>query len=564
MANEENDPAKRAVLMAQVAAPGETSLDEVAGRVARAVAEAEPAHARAEWAERFSAAIAEQAFLPSVPTLANAGRGGQLAACFALELADSLDSIYDALHRAARIQQGSGGVGIEFSALRPSGAPIGRAGGHTPGPVAFAELFARSAHVMGMAGRRAGAHLAILRDDHPDVVEFVRAKREAPDRFPQLGLAVSISDALLNAAENNAPWTLRHASGAADRIAASDLLREIAESILETGDPTLLFRDRIEADNPTPALGALRATNPCGEQPLLSGESCVLGSIRLPSFTARDGTLDEPHLCRTVRTAVRFLDDALEVNAWPDDEIAFASRRTRKLGLGVMGLADVLLQSGLPYDQPEARKLASRVLGLIAREADAATAALAEARGHFPACERGPLRRNATTRALAPTGTLCLLAGCSPGIEPFLAPRVTLTTERGELAWTDEPLRDWLARRTSDPKPVLDGLAAGRPHGELPGLSAADRVLLRRAWEIPAAAQLAMQAAAQRCVDGAVSKTVQLDTANAPTPAALATWIQRARDLGCKGVAFYCRAETTATARIDLRTACPSCAENRG
>jgi ribonucleoside-diphosphate reductase alpha chain len=562
MANGENDEAQFAVLMAQVAAPGETSLADVAERVAGAVAEAEPANARTEWTERFAALIAEQAFLPSVTTSANAGRGGQLAACFALEVADSLDSIYDTLHRAARIQQGSGGIGIEFSALRPSGTPIERSGGHTPGPVAFAELFARSAHVMGMAGRRAGAHLAILRDDHPDVVEFVRAKREAPYRFPQLGLAVGIGDDLLRAAREDAYWELRHGSGATGRIAARDLLREIAESILETGDPTLLFRDRIEADNPTPALGALRATNPCGEQPLLSGESCVLGSIRLPTFTTQDGTIDEPRLCQTVRDAVRFLDDTLEVNAWPDDDIAFASRRTRKVGLGIMGLADALLQNGLPYDRPEAREFASRVLGVVAREADLATATLGKERGNFPAWEGGPLRRNATTRALAPTGTLSLLAGCSPGIEPFLAPRIALTTEQGELAWTDGPLLDWLARRTSDPKPVLDGLSTGRPHHELPGLSAGDRVLLRRAWEIPAEEQLAMQAVAQRRVDGAVSKTVHLDSANSPTPTALVGWIQRARDLGCKGVAFYCRTEATATARIDLRAACPSCSRN--
>jgi ribonucleoside-diphosphate reductase alpha chain len=411
---------------------------------------------------------------------------------------------------------------------------------------------------MGMAGRRAGAHLAILRDDHPDVIEFVRAKREAPDRFPQLGLALGISDGLLRAAAENAPWTLRHACGAAGRVGARDLLLEIAESILETGNPTLLFLDRIEADNPTPALGALRATNPCGEQPLLSGESCVLGSLALPSFTTRDGVLDEPRLSQAVRDAVRFLDDALEVNVWPDDAIGIASRRTRKLGLGIMGLADVLLQSGLPYDQPEARNLASRVLGSIAREADAATAALGAERGAFPAWQGGPRRRNATTRALAPTGTLCLLAGCSPGIEPFLAPRVALLTEHGEVAWTDGPLFDWLARRTADPKPVLDALSAGRPLRELPGLSDGDRGLLRRAWEIPAEDQLAMQAAVQRHVDGAVSKTVQLDPAIRPTPAALVAWIQLARKLDCKGAAFYCPRETAGTARIDLRAACSS------
>jgi len=556
---EEADAAQRAVLTAQVAAPGETSLGEVAARVARAVAEAEPATARAEWTERFTGLIEKRGFWPSVPTLANAGRGGQLAACFALELEDSLDSIYDTLHRAARIQQGSGGIGVEFSALRPRGTPIERSGGRTPGPVAFAELFARSAHVMAMAGRRAGAHLAILRDDHPDVVEFVRAKREAADRFPQLGLALGVSDALLRAAVNDAPWPLRDACGVAGCIAARDLLSEVAQSILETGNPTLLFVDRIEADNPTPELGALRATNPCGEQPLLSGESCVLGSLALPHFATPDGVLDEARLDAAVRDAVRFLDDALEVNVWPDAAIDAASRRTRKLGLGVMGLADALLRSGLPYDDPRARDLASRVLDVVARAADAATASLGEQRGAFPAWQRGPLRRNATTRALAPTGTLSLLAGCSPGIEPFLAPRIAISTDRGELAWTDRPLVDWLARRVSDPKPVLDALSAGRPAHELPGLSDADRALLRRAWEISAEDQIAMQAAAQRQIDGAVSKTVQLAPDTHATPAAVVAWIQLARSLDCKGVAFYRRGEAAEAARVDLRGACPSC-----
>ncbi len=554
--------AQRAILTAQVTAPGETTLSDVAERVASAVVEAEPATQRAEWAARFSRLIAAGDFLPSVPILANAGRGGQLAACFALEVADSLDSIYDTLHRAARIQQGSGGVGLEFSALRPAGSPIARSGGHTPGPVAFAELFAHSAHVMRMAGRRAGAHLAILRDDHPDIVEFVRAKRRAPERFPQLGLAVAVSDELLRAARENEPWALHHLRGSGLRIGARDLLREIAESILASGDPTLLFVDPMEAENPTPALGALHATNPCGEQPLLFGESCVLGSLALPSFLTPDGAIDETRLARVVRDALRFLDDAHQVNAWPDDEIALASGRTRKVGLGVMGLADVLLLRGVGYDSEEARELAGSVLHLIAREVDAATAALGEERGVFAAWERGPRRRNATTRALAPTGTLCLLAGCAPGIEPFLAPRVVLSAGQGELLWTDSAVERWLSGRVADAQPVLDALLEGCSHQTLPGLCDADRLLLRRAWEIAPEDQLAMQAVAQRHVDGAVSKTVHLDPERAPDVEELVAWIARARSLGCKGVAFYRRGEALGPARIDLHAPCAdACAD---
>jgi ribonucleoside-diphosphate reductase alpha chain len=548
--------AKRAILAAQVAAPGESTPDDVATRVARSVAEAELADDRARWTDRFHDLIRNGFFLPSVPTLANAGFGGQLAACFALEASDTLDSIYATLHRAALIQQGSGGVGVEFSSLRPRGQPIERSGGRTPGPVAFSELFARSAQLMSLAGRRAGAHLAVLAADHPDIVEFVRAKREAPERFPQLGFAIAVSDGLLAAAAAGETWELRHASGVSGHIGASELLLEIAESILQTGDPTLLFVDRMEADNPTPSLGRLRMTNPCGEQPLLAEESCVLGSLHLPAFLRPDGSLDEGLLNESVRDAVRFLDDVHEVTCWPDEGMARAARRTRKLGLGVMGVADLFLLHDLPYDSAEASELLARIMGSVARAADASSLALAEERGVYPAHELGPRRRNATTRAVAPTGTLRLLAGCTGGIEPFLAPYLDVVTGDGTVAWTDRWLHVWCARRNIDPKPVFAALKAGRPHDEITSLGERERILLRRAWEISAPAQLAMQATAQRFVDGAVSKTIHLDPNALPTPIQLVDWLRHARNLGCKGVAFYGGASAGALSRIELSDAC--------
>lgn len=562
MAESESHEARLAVLRAQVAAPGETSLAEVAERVARAVAEAESRDARAAYRERFAKWIGEAAFLPSVPTLANAGRGGQLAACFVLELADSLDSIYTTLHRTARIQQGSGGIGIEFSALRPRGTPIARSGGHTPGPLAFADLFAQSARVMTLAGRRAGAHLAILRDDHPDILDFVRAKQQSPERFPNLGLAVGASDRLLREAQAGEDHELRHPHGpSAGRIAARDLLLAIARSILVAGDPTLLFVDRIEADNPTPELGRLHATNPCGEQPLLPGESCVLGSLHLPVFL--DGerrALDWDRLTAAVGDAVRFLDDVIDVNQHPDPEIAAATRATRKIGLGIMGLADVLLVLELPYGETAARNLTAEIVKRIGGEAQRASAALAEERDAFPAWKGGgPRRRNATTCAVAPTGTLCLLAGASPSLEPWIDPVIDIDAVGGALRWRDRWLEAWLARRGANVKAVLDALATGRRHRDLPGLAASDQVLLRRAWELSPETQLAMQAAAQSGVDGGVSKTVHLDPSRPPTPEQLVAWIQRARELGCKGVAFYRRPEHAEPARIDLRGPCPTC-----
>jgi ribonucleoside-diphosphate reductase alpha chain len=550
----EADAAARAVWLATAAAPGETGWDQVAERVSRAVAEAEPAAERAERGARFADWIRGGAFLPSIPTLSNAGRGGQLAACFVLEPSDSLDAIYAVLARAARIQQGSGGVGVHFSRLRPRGAPIERSGGHSPGPEAFVELFAHSAQVNAMAGRRAGAHLAVLRDDHPDVLEFVRARRTRSEALLGVGLAVGVSDALLEAARRDAPHALRDPRGGeAGRVSARALLDEIARSIHDTGDPTLLFLDRIARDNPVPALGRIEATNPCGEQPLLPDESCVLGSLHLPAFADARGRLDAARLRAAARDAIRFLDDVVDVNAYPDEGIAAATRRTRKVGLGVMGFADLLLLRGVAYGSESSVALAHECMALVEAAAREASAALADERGPFPAWSAvgaGPRRRNATCLAVAPTGTLRLLARCNGGLEPLLDPVLRVRTPEGRLRWCERSLEEWLASRTADPEGVLDALERGAPAAELPGLDPTARAWLRPAWEVPAEAQIALQCAFQTHVDGAVSKTVHLPEATSAQR--IAGLVAAAREAGCKGVAFWRRAGNPGTPEIDL------------
>jgi ribonucleoside-diphosphate reductase alpha chain len=529
-----SDDARLAVLRASVAAPGERSWEDVAGRVARKIAEVEPGADRGRWEERFRAALLAKRFYPSVPILSNAGRSDQLAACFVLAPEDRLDDIYATLGQAARIQQLSGGVGIEFSGLRAHGTPIRRAGGRSPGPVAFAELFAHSARINALSGRRPGAHLAILADGHPDVLEFVRAAGSGDARFASLGFAVAVSDRRL---------------GASDRDSRS-LWAEIARAILATGQPTLIFADAVEAANPTPELGALHATNPCGEQPLLPGESCVLGSLHLPAFADARGRLDLPQLERAAADAVRFLDDVVERCAFPGEACAAASRRTRKVGLGVMGLADVLLLRGLSYDAPAARRLTGEIFACVRRSAEAASAALAEERGAFPAYGgRGPRRRNATLLAVAPTGTIRLLAGCNPGIEPLLQPVVQIETPDARMRWTDEWLHAWLTGRTEHPARVLDALEAGVPAARLPGLAPRERALLRTGAELDVRAQIALQAAAQAHVDGAVAKTVQLPPRC--SQASVLAAIRLARRSGCKGIALY-RA-TRAAVCLDCR-----------
>ncbi len=552
---EESDAARAAVLRSAVCAPGERDLAAVAERVGSAIAAAEAPPRRAELAERFAASLRTLRFLPSVPILSNAGRLGQLAACFVLEPEDSLESIYDVLARAAHIQQRSGGVGVHFSRLRPRGAPIHGAGGVSPGPSAFVELFAHSARVNSLSGRRPGAHLAVLRDDHPDLLEFVRAAERSGGALAGMGLAVSVGDALLAAARENATHELRW-GGVVRRAPAREVLAEIARAIVATGQPTLLFRDAIAATNPVPQLGALEATNPCGEQPLLPGESCVLGSLHLPAFADARGALDLEALRAEAALAVRFLDDVVEVQHSPDAACAAASRATRKIGLGVMGLADLFLLRGVPYDGDDAERIASECMRAIADAARAASEALAAERGPYPAW-RGPgtPRRNATTLAIAPTGTLRLLAGCNGGIEPLLQPVTRVRTPAGEWRCVAESVLRSIERAGVAAAPLLDALEASAPLAELPGLAPEARALWRRGVEISPERQLALQACVQREVDGAVSKTVQL--AQGATAEAVAGWISVARALGCKGVAFY---RGTRAAQL----ACVECGEPGG
>jgi ribonucleoside-diphosphate reductase alpha chain len=546
-----------AVLHATAAAPGESRFEQVAARVAGAVALAEPAAERGLWRDRFAAAMASGSFFPSIPILANAGRGGQLCACFVLEPDDSLDSIYDTLRRAALIQQGSGGAGIHFSKLRGRGVPIARSGGRTPGPCAFVELYAQSARTNALAGRRTGAHLAVLRDDHPDIVEFVRSKRVRTATLESVGLAIGVGDALLAAASRGGEHALHDGAGReVGTLPARELLREIAESIRDTGDPTLLFLDRIAADNPAPALGRIEATNPCGEQPLLPDESCVLGSLQLAAFADAAGRLDAARLREATATAIRFLDDVIDVSVYPDARLAAAAARTRKVGLGIMGFANLLLRRALPYDGPEALAAADEVMALVASAADEASRALGAARGAWPAAPPGaPVRRNATLLAIAPTGTIRLLAGCNGGLEPFLAPVVRLRDAAGERLWQDLEIERFLAR-CAGRESVVAALVAGVPASALPGLDAASRALLRRSHEIPAEAQLALQARFQRGVDGAISKTVHLPPG--ASAERIAELVLRAREVGCKGAAFYVGASLAAP-EIDL--AAMPCAE---
>jgi ribonucleoside-diphosphate reductase alpha chain len=517
---------------------------ELFHRVAVAVAQAEAPGARVATAQRFEARMAALEFLPNSPTLMNAGRDrGQLAACFVLPVDDDLGSIFDALKWAALIHQSGGGTGFSFSRLRPRGDVVKTTHGVASGPVSFMRVFDAATETIKQGGVRRGANMAVLRADHPDVLDFVRAKR-GPG-LENFNVSVAAPDALFAAAARGAGWPLLHPrTGAPLReLDAAGLLDEIAEAAWSSGEPGLVFVDRVEAQNPTPDAGAFEAVNPCGEQPLLAFEACTLGSVNLSRF-CRGGAVDWDGLGGCVRDGVRFLDDVLEVNAWPLPQIAEISHRNRKIGLGVMGWADLLIALGVPYDAPAATTLAAEVMAFVRREAHAASEALAKERGAFPGfptsalARRGlPARRHATVTTIAPTGTLAIIAGCSSGIEPLYGVAWTRHALGDAELREEHPLLAGALRRAGAPASALGAIrATGRARGT-PGVPEEVARVFATAHDVSPEAHVRMQAAFQRHTDNGVSKTVNLP--RDATKADVAAAFRLAHELGCKGITVY-------------------------
>ena len=524
-------------------------------RVAGSVAEAESAFGgpAEPVAEAFRGALERLEFLPNSPTLMNAGTPlGQLAACFVLPVEDSLASIFEALKRMAGIHQSGGGTGFDFSRLRPAGDRVRATHGIASGPVSFLGVFDAATAVIRQGGRRRGANMGVLRVDHPDVLEFVRCKAD-PTRVTNFNLSVATTDAFWHAALGGGEIELVNPRTGAPtrRISAQHLLREVALHAWASGDPGVLYLDAINRENPTPKLGPLTTVNPCGELPLLPNEACNLGSLRLDAFV-REGGIDWERLDAAVTLAVRFLDDVIEVSRYPYPEIATITRANRKIGLGVMGFADLLVELGIPYDDPEAARTAERVMGRIRTRAEAASARLAEQRGPFPnlpgsrAESRGLRLRNATVTSIAPTGTLSILAGCSGGIEPYFALSFVRHVLDGQELPETNPHFEAALRRAgawSD-----DLMAEVRARGGIRGLRGVPESLQRlfpTAPEVAPEAHLAIQEAFQRHVDNAVSKTINLPEHATPEDVELiytSAWRRGLKGVtvfreGCKGSA---------------------------
>jgi len=512
-------------------------------RVARGVAEAEGGGDRSIWAERFEARMAALEFLPNSPTLMNAGRGhGQLAACFVLPVEDDLGSIFDALKWAALIHQSGGGTGFSFSRIRPRGDLVRTTHGVASGPLSFIRVYDAATETIKQGGVRRGANMAVLRVDHPDVLDFVDAKR-GPG-LTNFNVSVAITDAFMAAVAAGRSFPLRDPrdGGVVREVPARDLFRRVAQAAWASGEPGLVFLDRVNAANPTPDLGAIEAVNPCGEQPLLPFEACTLGSVNLARFE-RAGAVDWERLGECVRDGVRFLDDVLDVNEWPLPEIARVSRRNRKIGIGVMGWADLLLRLGVPYDDPRALALAGELMGFFQREARAESVRLGEERGLFPGWPTSalagagvPARRHATVTTIAPTGTLSVIAGCSSGIEPLFAVAYVRHALEGVELPEEHPLLSAMLRGPAGEAALRAVRRAGRARG-VPEVPLEVQRLFATAHDVAPEDHVRMQAAFQRHVDNGVSKTINLPR-EAPVEAVERAFAL-AYELGCKGITVY-------------------------
>jgi ribonucleoside-diphosphate reductase alpha chain len=525
--------------------------DQLFHRVAQHVAAAETAlgYTTAEVAAAraaFERMMSALEFLPNSPTLMNAGRPlGQLAACFVVPVDDSTTGVFEAVRWAAEIQKTGGGTGFAFSRLRPAGDLVASTGGTASGPVSLMQVFDVATEAIKQGGTRRGANMGILRVDHPDILEFIAIKLD-PTRMRNFNLSVAVTDAFMTAVRAGTPYALVNprTGQVTGELDARRVLDAVANAAWACGDPGLVFIDRINHTHPTPELGAIEATNPCGEQPLLAFESCTLGSIDVGRFVTT-GELDWVRLATVIRDAVRFLDDVIDANRYPLPEIERATKATRKIGLGIMGWADALAALGLAYDSEPALALAERLAGFLERESLAASAALAERRGSFPAWPGSrwqraghPALRNSTTTTIAPTGTISIIAGCASGIEPLYALAYRRNVLDGaELTEINPHFRRIAAERgfASDAlfaAVALHGGVRGRPD-----VPADVQRVFPTAHEVDVAPHVRMQAAFQRHVHAAVSKTINLrhDATAHDVKAAY----QLAYELGCKGITVY-------------------------
>lgn len=542
---------KRYLIRDEQGRPTET-VEGLFHRVADAIAAADalfdPGADVEALSQSFYDMMTDLDFLPNSPTLMNAGRPlGQLSACFVLPVGDSMEEIFDTIKNAALIHKSGGGTGFSFSRLRPKGSTVNSTGGVASGPISFMKVFNAATEAVKQGGTRRGANMGILRVDHPDILEFISCKNNTSD-LTNFNISVGLTEAFMGAVDTGAEYDLVDPATAkvTGRLDARTVFDAIVTSAWRTGEPGIIFLDRLNRDNPTPLHGEIESTNPCGEQPLMPYEACNLGSINLVNHLKPEGkthVLDRDKLAATVHKAVHFLDNVIEANKYPLPEIDAETRATRKIGLGVMGFADMLLLMGIPYDSDEGVAMGRAVMELIQTEGHRASEALAQARGAFPLFEESTYKngaplRNATVTTVAPTGTLSILAGVSSGVEPVFAyAYIRNVMDGAHLIETNQILKDALAAAGIYSEALMHQIVEQGTLAHIDAIPGDMKQVFVCAHDVAPIWHVKMQAAFQAFTDNAVSKTVNFP--NSATKEEVAQVYTLAYALGCKGTTIY-------------------------
>jgi ribonucleoside-diphosphate reductase alpha chain len=524
--------------------------DEMFHRVSRNVAQANDGYddgrSSREEEREFFEAMRRLEFLPNSPTLMNAGTEmQQLAACFVIPVEDSIEGIYDAVKYAAIIHQSGGGTGFNFSRLRPAGDIVHSTMGVASGPISFMKVFDAGTDAIKQGGRRRGASMGILRIDHPDIEAFIHLKDDLRT-LTNFNISVGLTDQFIQKVRNKEEYELVNPRNGTStgRRSASSIMDQICTSAWRTGDPGVVFLDTINRFNPTPGIGPIESTNPCGEVPLLPFEACNLGSINLDRMLKQEEgayQVDWEKLGRAVDLGVRFLDNVIDVSRYPLPQIVKMAHGNRKVGLGVMGFADALVRLGIRYGSADSFSFAGRLIAYIRKQADLASARIGKERGDFPnirkSVHRSP-RRNATVLSIAPTGTISMIAGCSSGIEPLYAiSYVKHVMDGAHLREVHPHFIEMAKARGFYREDTMDILARAHSIRDMSWVPLDVRNVFVTSYDIAAEGHVRMQAAFQAQVDNAVSKTINLHPEAAPDD--VRTIYLLAYELGCKGITIY-------------------------
>jgi ribonucleoside-diphosphate reductase alpha chain len=533
--------------------------EEMCWRVAVSIAAGEGRYGRSpaavrEVAEAFYDMMVDGYFIPNSPTLMNAGKGNglQYSACYVLPVGDSMEEIFDSVKAAAIIHKSGGGTGFAFSRLRPKDDIVNSTGGRASGPVSFLRVFNGATEAVKQGGTRRGANMGILKVDHPDILEFIDCKLDGG--ITNFNISVAATDKFMDALARGEEYDLvnPHTKKIVQRLSAREVFERIVRAAWRTGDPGMVFIDRINASpaNPTPEMGQVEATNPCGEQPLLPNEACNLGSLNVAKFARRsengEWSVDWDEMERVVRLAVRFLDDVIEMNPYPLPEIDQTVKANRRIGLGIMGWADLLFIMGIPYDTQEAIDLADRLMSFVKEKSHDQCAKLAEERGPFPNWSRSIYKdvrpmRNSTVTTIAPTGTISMIAGCSSGIEPIFAlafqHRVKQPDGERVLTFVNETFEAIAREKGFFSTALMEEIAKRGTLHDIPGVPDEAARVFKTSHEIPFEWHVRHQAAFQRYTDNGVSKTINLP--NDASEVDVTNAYKLAWELGCLGITVF-------------------------